>query len=70
MVRGAVLLKTENGQLQVVNIAGASGSPLPGTATYRLQSLPVSFIFNLCICFFLLSFLITHRFLKIIIKTS
>ena len=42
MVRGAVLLKTENGQLQVVNIAGASGSPLPGTATYRLQSLPVS----------------------------
>ncbi|KFM75890.1 hypothetical protein X975_13213, partial [Stegodyphus mimosarum] len=40
MVRGAVLLKTENGQYQVVNIAGSSSSPIPGAATYRLQSLP------------------------------
>ncbi|GFT45415.1 transcription initiation factor TFIID subunit 4 [Nephila pilipes] len=40
MVRGAVILKTENGQLQVVNIAGSSGSTIPGAATYRLQSLP------------------------------
>ncbi|KAF8781798.1 transcription initiation factor TFIID subunit 4-like isoform X4 [Argiope bruennichi] len=40
MVRGAVLLKAENGQLQVVNIAGSSASTIPGGATYRLQSIP------------------------------
>ncbi|GBM02969.1 Transcription initiation factor TFIID subunit 4 [Araneus ventricosus] len=40
MVRGAVLLKAENGQLQVVNIAGSSASTIPGAATYRLQSIP------------------------------
>ncbi|GIY93566.1 transcription initiation factor TFIID subunit 4 [Caerostris extrusa] len=39
MVRGAVLLKAENGQLQVVNIAGSSGNAIPGATTYRLQSI-------------------------------
>lgn len=41
MVRTAVLLKSENGQYQVLNISGAPGSALPGTA-YRLQSVPVT----------------------------
>ncbi|XP_042900609.1 transcription initiation factor TFIID subunit 4 [Parasteatoda tepidariorum] len=40
MVRGAVILKAENGQLQVMNLAGSSGSAIPGATTYRLSSLP------------------------------
>lgn len=46
MMRGTLLVKTENGQLQVVNVApslppNSSATTIAGAPTYRLQSVQV-----------------------------